>query len=228
MRYNFRKSSLPGKDCFMLATKIIEEVQDVHSRLAQLDLEHTVIIEALRQANLYRIRTTDHHPRLYRYQIMYGETVAALRDFLVPKGWSKLDDGNYELTVNADHSIAIAVASGDEGTANATRTPSNKSPKGRYTADAVETNRQTDMFAELLPTAFFPEKNVATWMLLHRVTADNIFAELSRPNEIDSDGKIISWSERILLGAIPLDGDTVTITSPQLPDIDITISRKSA
>lgn len=212
----------------MLATKIIEEIQNVHSRLAELGLEHAVLIEALRQANLYRARTTDHHPRLYRYQIMYGETIAALRDLLTPSGWEKLDDGNYELTVNPDRSIAIAVASGDEGTSSATRTPSNKSPKGRYTVNAVETNRQADMFAELLPTATVTEKNVATWVLLHHVTADKIFAELSRPNEIDNDGKIISWSERILLGEIPLDGDTITITPPQLPDIDITISRKSA
>jgi hypothetical protein len=212
----------------MLNTKIVVEIQDVNSRLAELGLEHASLIEALRQANLYRVRTTDHHPKLYRYQIMYGETVAALRDLLVPNGWSKSDDGNYELVVNADNTIAIAVASGDDATAVATRTPSNKSPKGRHTIDAIHINRQADMFSELLETAERAKTDVSTWILLHKVSNNQILAELSKPNEIDEHGIIFSWSERIVLGAIPLDGEKVTITAPQLPDIDISISRKSA
>lgn len=212
----------------MFATKVVEISHDVNVRLAELGLEHPVLIEALNLANLYRVRTTDHHPKLYRYQIMYGETVAALRDLLVPKGWNKLDDGNYELTINAHRSVAIAVASGDEATGVATRTPSNKSPKGRHTIDAIEINRQVDMFADLLPPMTVQESKVETWVLLHHITSTKIQAELSRPNEIDVDGKIIAWSERILLGTIQLDGEAITIEQPQSPDIDITISRKSA
>jgi hypothetical protein len=212
----------------MFQTKIFNEPQDVDARLAELGLERSLLSEALRQANLYRVRLTSHHPRLYRYQVMSGETVAALRDQLVPKGWSKSDDGNYELTINEESTIAIAVASGDDGTGNPNRIPSNKSPKGRHTAEAIEANRQADMFAELLPTPPLSEKSVDTWILLHHVKADKIEAELSRPSEIDEDGKIISWSERILLDAIPLDGEPLDIAPPQLPDIDISISRKSA
>ena len=212
----------------MLVTKILEATQDVDARLAELGLDQSLISEALRQANLYRVRTTEHHPRLYRHQIMWGETVAALRDMLAPSGWRKSDEGNYELTVNAQQDIAIAVASGDDGTSNPNRTPSNKSPKGRHTVDAVAANRQADMFAELLPAVQAPEGNVATWVLLHHLSANKIQAELSKPNEIDDDGKIISWSERILLQSIPLDGESISVVPPQLPDIDIEISRKSA
>jgi hypothetical protein len=211
----------------MLAAKVVEVSHNVDMRLAELGLEQSVLIEALNLANLYRVRTTDHHPRLYRYQIMYGETVAALRDLLAPRGWRKLDDGNYELTINASGSIAIAVASGDDCTGVGTSTPSNRSPKGRHTIDAVELNRQADLFAELLPAVLPRTRKTDTWVLLHHISKNKIQAELSRPNEIDSDGKIVAWSERILLGVIPLDSEEITIDQPQLPDIDIKISRKS-
>ena len=212
----------------MSQTQVFEIPQDVDVRLAQLGLGQSLLSDVLLQANLYRVRLTAHHPRLYRYQVMSGETVAALRDQLIPLGWNKSDDGNYELTVNDEGNIAIAVASGDEGTGNPRRTPSNRSPKGRHTVDAIAVNRQADLFADLLPPAKVLETTVDTWVLLHCVKADKIEAELSRPNEIGEDGKIISWSERILLPAIPLDAESMTITPPQLPDIDISISRKVA
>ena len=51
--------------------------------------------------------------------------------------------------------------------------------------------------------------------------------ELSRPTAIGSDGKISEWSERIILGSIPLDGDQVEIEPPSGPDIEITVRRKA-
>lgn len=122
----------------MFQTQVFENPHDVDARLAELGLDQSLLSEALRQANLYRVRLTAHHPRLYRYQVMSGETVAALRDLLVPKGWSKSDDGNYELTLNEDGTTAIAVASGDDGTGNPNRTPSNRSPKGRHTVEQLK------------------------------------------------------------------------------------------
>lgn len=213
----------------MQIAKIVHAPADVTARLAELGLKEELLLEALRQANLYRVRTTPHHPRLYRYQVMTAETIAALRDLLVPEGWVKLDEGQYELTLNPSGTMAIAVASGDENVALVERTPSNKSPKGRHTIAAVESNRQADMFADLLPakvkTADVPRD---TWVLLHNVAKDGIYAELSRPTEISDDGIIDMWSERILLGKIELDGDPVQVAAPDQPDIDIFITKKSA
>ncbi|MFZ6772354.1 hypothetical protein ACO0LB_06505 [Undibacterium sp. SXout7W] len=212
----------------MQTAKIVHSPVEVSTRLAELGLKEELLLEALRQANLYCVRTTNHHPRLYRYIVMTAETIAALRDLLVPEGWQKLDEGHYELTLNPGGTVAIAVASGDDNVAHAERTPSNKSPKGRHTIAAVESNRQADMFADLLPVKEVGAEGARdTWVLLHRVTKDGIHSELSRPTEI-SDGMFALWSERILLGKIDLDGDPVQITAPDQPDIDIFISKKSA
>jgi hypothetical protein len=208
--------------------KITYEPQDVAARLEDLGLEEGVLIEALQQANLYRVRLTTHHPRLYRYSVLTNETVAALRDLLVPKGWEKRDEGHYELVINPERTIAIAVASGDLGTGDRMRDSSNRSPKGPHTARAVETNRQGDLFSELLPVEPIAGELVETWILLHRVQGNEIRIELSRPNNFDEAGKITSWSERIVLGVIPLDEEGTPLPLPNLPDIDIAISRKSA
>ena len=213
----------------MQTAKIVHAPADVATRLAELGLKEELLREALRQANLYRVRTTSHHPRLYRYQVMTAETIAALRDLLVPEGWQKLDEGQYELTVNPVGTMAIAVASGDDNVAQIERTPSNKSPKGRHTIAAVQSNHQTDMFADLLPVKELDtEVTRNTWVLLHLVKKDGIYSELSRPTEISDDGMIARWSERILLDQIELDGDPIQIAPPDQPDIDIFISKKSA
>ena len=68
-----------------------------------------------------------------------------------------------------------------------------------------------------------------TWVLLHHTDYQlgEIRMELSRPTAIGSDGKISEWSERIILGSIPLDGDQLEIEPPSGPDIEITVRRKA-
>jgi hypothetical protein len=68
-----------------------------------------------------------------------------------------------------------------------------------------------------------------TWILMHHTDTarGEIRFELSLPAEIGSDGKITSWSERIVLGSIPFDDDLTEILEPSGPDIDIEIRRKA-
>ena len=67
------------------------------------------------------------------------------------------------------------------------------------------------------------------WILMHHTDTakGEIRFELSLPADIGNDGKITSWSERILLGSISFDDDLVEILQPGGPDIDIEIRRKS-
>src|SRR5690606_38109111 len=105
------------------------------------------------------------------------------------------------------------VASGDETTGVWYLQPTNRSKKGRNTVEAVEANQQLQLF-DLLPIE--QQGGVddnQTWMLLHHTDYQlgEIRMELSRPTAIGSDGKVSEWSERIILGSIPLDGDQVEI-----------------
>lgn len=211
----------------MLKTAVFHDPDDVDTRLAALHLDRQVLTDALLQANMYRVRMTNHHPLLYRYGVLTNETVAALRDGLIPRGWEKRDEGHYELVINPLLNMGIAVASGDERTGDKARTPSNKSEKGPRTAKAVKDNITADLFPETLPNK--SEPSIDTWILLHRLVDTEIRCELSRPNNYDATERFVtSWSERILLGAIPLDSDQKRLVMPETPDVDFTFSRKVA
>ena len=41
------------------------------------------------------------------------------------------------------------------------------------------------------------------------------------------DGHIDGWSERILLGSVPLDGDLVEVVPPTSPDITIDVKHRA-
>ncbi|CAJ3296697.1 Uncharacterised protein [Burkholderia pseudomallei] len=211
----------------MSATVVFHESADVDARLALLELDRQVLIDAVLQALLYKARLTSHHPNLYRHSVLTNETVAALRDFLVPRGWGKQDEGNYELVVNPEVNVAIAVASGDDATGIKDRTPSNKSEKGPRTVKAVDDNRTADLFPETLPPVEEEQRALDTWILLHHHAGDAMRLELSRPNGYDSTQRFVtSWSERIVIGSIELDGEPTVLPIPQSPDVDVVVSRK--
>jgi hypothetical protein len=201
----------------------------VAERLEYLGVIEEALREAIYQAHLHRMRLTPNHPRIFAGLEMWGWGVAALREQLRPLGWFRADVGNFPLTVNETLGLAIAIASGDEGTGNPHAEASNRSKKGPNTVDAVETNQQFDLFAESLPQTKEDAEGNDTWVLLHFTdpVKQEIRIELSRPSEIGDDGKISAWSERIILPSIPFDGDPVEIVAPSGPDVAIEIRRKA-
>jgi hypothetical protein len=199
----------------------------VADRLTELGLDEGRLREAVYQGHLQRTRLTRNHPTIYHGLNMWGELVAALREQLSPE-WEREDIGSYALTVNEGLNLAIAVASGDEGTGDPSAHPSNRSRKGRNTVDAIEVNRQFELF-ELLPPKSDKEESRQTWVLMHHTDhgRGEIRVELSLPLSIGTDGKITAWAERIILSSIPFDDQLVEINPPTGPDIDIDIQRKA-
>lgn len=204
---------------------LLHTEENALDRLSQLGVPMTALTESVWQGYLARSRTTPNHPRIFRGMAMWGEAIAVLRDQLRSHGWFKSDRGNYELVVNEQEGIAIAVATGDEATGVIGATPSNKCPKGQNTVDAIDANNQQDMFSELLP-AIEEVQGLTTWVLLMHLSADEVRCELSLPSSI-SNGKINGWKERIILPSMPLDNDSIEIEVPELPDIEVPIKKKA-
>ena len=212
---------------------VFSEPNEVAARLEALGVYEASLREAINQGHLQRARLTPNHPRIFPGLEMWGWCVAGLRDQLRPLGWVAHVASNYESTVNDVLDLAIAVASGDEATGIAHSHPSNRSKKGRNTIDAVEANRQGDLFVELLPERLItPPSNHDTWILLHHtdVIKKEIRIEFSKPWDIGVDGKITSWAERIILGSIPFDDDIQLedFTEPDGMNININITRKAS
>lgn len=213
----------------MLPNILYDAPAEIASRLEQLGVTEGVLREAIYQGHLHRTRLTLNHPRNFPGLVMWGEVVAALRDQLRPLDWVRQDVGSFPVTVNEPLNLAIAVASGDEATGNPYAHPSNRSKKGRNTAEAIEANRQMVLFDEFLQQVKDDVGGNQTWILMHYTDTakGEIRFEFSLPAGIGDDGKITSWSERILLSSISFVDDLVEILQPGGADIDIEIRRKA-
>jgi hypothetical protein len=206
---------------------LFENHDEIASRLKQLGVRETTLREAVYQGHLQRTRLTTNHPTIYHGLNMWGEIVAGLREQLRPFNWTRQEVGGYALTVHEELGLAITVASGDEATGNPSAHPCNRSKKGRNTVEAIEANRQLELF-EKLPETQEVTDGKQTWVLMHHtdLVRGEIRFELSRPSNIGKDGKISEWAERIILGSIPFDDELVEINPPSGPDIEIDIRRK--
>ena len=47
------------------------------------------------------------------------------------------------------------------------------------------------------------------------------------PLDVDGEGKVTVWQERILLRSIRLDPEEIEIVPPSQPDIDVSVRRKA-
>jgi len=208
------------------------ESWDVRNRLAELGLEEESLQDVVRQGYVAFIDCTANHPPLIPAIWAWGETVRALREYLLPIGWNRSDENNYSLVIDPSGRVAIAVATGDEGTGQADAIPSNKAPKGSNTIGAVNVNQlELDLPVESLPApARPPDRSDArvTWVLLMHRALDEVRCELSLPSSMGTDGHIDGWCERILLSSIPLDDDMAeVIPPPTTPDISIDVRRRA-
>jgi hypothetical protein len=199
---------------------------EVQNRLTELGIEEEQLRNAVERGFIAFISCTANHPRLVRGIWAWGETVRALRDYLLPAGWSRSDENNYSIVIHPDGELAIAVATGGVGTGRADSVPTTKAPKGPNTLAAVTLN-QFSLFPEE-PSEHAQQREArVTWILLIHRSDKGVWSELSLPSSMDRDGYIDHWQERILLGSIPIGGDSVEALPPPVPEITIDIERRA-
>lgn len=208
--------------------------EDVASRLAQLGLEEAPLAEVIRRGYLQFISCTPNHPPLYPGFSAWATMVCALREYLLP-AWERSDENNYSLVVNADGTLAIAVATGDEDTGRIDGEPSTKSSKGPSTAEAVTSNQTQLELPLIFPPIEMPARpaNLAekriTWILLVHRAMGEVRCELSLPTSMGPDGRVDGWRERIILKSIPTDPEAFEVvpSAPVLPDISVDVKRRA-
>jgi len=201
------------------------EHKDVHTRLSALGLTEEALQHVARRWYAAWSSFTPNHPPFGIGIAAWMEAVAALREKIMPEGWSRSDEDNYALVVSPDGAMAINVATGDLGTGRPDANPSNKAAKAISTAEAISVN-QIQLELPLPVPELRGGEGPLTWFLLLHRAAEEIRSELSLPLEI-VDGRITRWQERIILGAIPLDAEPINIVAPLGPDLDIDVKRKA-
>jgi hypothetical protein len=184
------------------------EVLQEYEALGQLDalgLTEGVLRESIEWAyKNHVVEGTDHEPPNAKGTTMYMKLTRALRDQLVPEGWTADNAMNFCKVLNPTNTHFIVVAGGDEFTGQKEgREPATRSSKGRASRDAIG-----QMVLDLGEIPRLPRKADGRdmWVLLVYVNqpANEIWYELSLPSRIGGDGRIDHWEKRIVLPPISI------------------------
>jgi hypothetical protein len=199
-----------------MAQALHVQKHEIQTRLHTLGVTEEQLRDAASQGVAARRRCTAFHPPSSPGFYQWSEIHVALRQTLVPLNWRHSDVGGFSTVVSPDGSIAISVATGSDRTGKpGLPDPTTKYPRGAMTHAAVEINQQTTFDLHtgetILPDT--PSRKLVTWWLLVATRHDEVRLELSCPTSIGDDGRIDSWSERILLDPLGIEP-----TLPMLPD----------
>ena len=190
---------------------IISKDENASARLAELGLSRELLFKASLRADAEAKLSTDLDAPTHAGTTRFSRTTRFLREAMIPAGWDYDNSRNYCRTIHPTGAFSVVVSSGDQGTGVVTpgQSPSTRYPKGEVTVQAVETNMQLVLeLGEEFDVPAQPSPTPVVWYLLQRVTAREIFLELSLPTAIEN-GVISKWEERIVLGSIPRDGEPI-------------------
>lgn len=176
-------------------------------RLAELDLAVDVVAIALAAADRESARCSDLDPPILEGLLRWGRATRALREQLVPHGWTYDNPHNLARTIHPSGDFAVVLATGDEGTGLPSSGAGPRHARGYATEQAIHANGQlTFEFGPLLQLSTGGRSaglgHLQTWFLLYHPHPDHFRAELSLPRGIDR-GRITRWTERILLPPLP-------------------------
>jgi hypothetical protein len=136
------------------------------------------------------------------------------------KGWTREDYKGFATVLSPDGLIAIAVASGDDGTGDIHADVTTRSPKGIATIEAVSGNLSLPLDDRYVADneriairvdAAATDNSTTTYFLLHDRRGGIRYAELSRPMSINKKGYAETWEPRIPITAKPLDPVVVKV-----------------
>jgi hypothetical protein len=202
---------------FIQSRAIVFEGSHADARLAELGLGVEGVSIAMELALGDRLACTTFDPPMFAGQTRSARLVRYLREEYVGRrgGWRPEDSSNYSLLVDEAGELAVQVATGNEATGDALRSPRLAHAKGEMTERSVNRNaQQLNLFTgepDDVPSG------PTTWVLLVNERQGELFAELSLPSAF-SNGHIDTWVERIILPSCRFGGqDPPVVEVPLVP-----------
>jgi hypothetical protein len=204
-----------------LALNQVHSGAAAQARLADFGLLAEHFVSAQEHGHRRRLECTPAHPKTFPGQVMWAETVAALRQRLLATGdgWEVGRARNYETVFRTDRRIAIAVVGGDTATGvDGPEQPKAARRRGPVTWERIAYNNQLELPITLprprvTPAATGDDEACNTWFFLLNARGDALYSELSMADGLGIDRRSVTWLERILLPTIPVVGAVTPIES---------------
>jgi hypothetical protein len=206
------------------------EPWDVARRLDQFGITRDQLLEVVRACVSGAGNVTENDPPGSHGWEIYRFGVRRFREVLRPEGWWLDNTEGLATIVNEQLKIRIAVANTDDdtGVPDPNRFPTNRNKKGPTADKAVEAN-VAFLPGVKWPLVGKPESptpvcELITWHLCIHINGDDVRAELSLMDKIES-GFFSGCKERIII-LKPGDWTSVDLTSAdddQGPELDIDV-----
>lgn len=211
--------------------QIVSEKGAVINELELMGVPEEALRQAIEASERLRQGMNPNHPPMAHGFIPWSELVCALRDQLLPLGWTKSDEGNLPRVIHPDGKLAIAVLTGDEGTGKNEEELRSKYPRGPRSKSLVDENAQQLELGDMgfmMKALPLPESKTLLWYLMIHRTSSGVWFELSLPYSIGSDGCIVSSKKRIFFDPVVFEADRLTIEENEstTEDIDISVTPK--
>jgi hypothetical protein len=204
--------------------------------LPELGLTVDVVAGALAAADRESGSCTDLDPPILQGLLRWGRATRALREQLVPLGWSYDNPNNLARTIHPSGDFAVVVATGDDGTGLRGSGAGPRHARGYATEQAIHANGQLAFeFEALMQLASAGRAaglgHLQTWLLLYHPEPEFFRAELSLPRGFER-GRITKWTERILLPLLPRDparchADPGALPAGPQPDGEIAVRHRA-
>ena len=211
-----------------MQAKVVKELDDVQMVLDRLGVPLQVLQEAVQAGYVSRISCTTNDAPSASGFYQWNGTLRNLREKMVSAGWQRNNTSNWPTIVHPEKLLAIAVSSGNENTGRVNGVLSTKNAKGIRTVTAVSINANQLWLPgfEFMQLEQGAQISYPTWFLLFYADEKELRAELSLPVKVDSEGRVNSWRERIILPVLSLEPE-IKISEPDFgPDVDIKITRR--
>ena len=202
----------------------------VRRRLATLRIPMEILLEAVRVGHHAGDFVTAAHPRNFRGILTWGEVTATLRGGLAALGWALDDRDNVARVISPDGDVTVVAISGNRftGLRGQHQQLSTRWPRGSAGVRIIWRNAQREL---ALGGALSRSRNLlvdggGTWFLLYNRAGDVLRSELSYAKNVDNQGELIDWRERLILPDIDLSMPQPAIMDNTPPDVEVRVSRR--
>lgn len=207
----------------------------VARRLRELGVPPELVGHAVRVGHLRSDFTTEAHPRTYPGTVVWGETTGALRGGLSLLGWKMDDTDNISRAISPNGEVTVVAVRGNEFTGMRSRYErlNTRRPRGEAGVRIVKQNTQYELALreggvqerhDLVPNLG------GTWFLLYNRVGDVVRCELSFARAVSDSGKLLRWSERLILPDVdlllPPSDSGEDDTTP--PEVDVPVTRRAS
>lgn len=146
------------------------------------------------------------------------------------EGWSMKIVEQQHRFVHPDGIMAMTLSSA-ENVANSDpqQTPRTKNPKGAVTESALDDQPMAPVLPlfedDEQPPRVEPssESMPPLWFLLYEVTDRGLLLELSRPKKMEQSGRVVEWSDRIIIKPLLLVDDFDDFAPQEEEEIDVVV-----